>query len=130
MVEGKTYNYDISGELKKAGIKDSVKLVTFPLWKNKLLVRLENLADDEKSAKEVDLRKISYALFKQANIKHPRTITDDDITLKEVSITGNMEISEMKNRKIQWKTIDDGVIDGRVNKAQDKSDILIQLMPM
>jgi hypothetical protein len=32
---------------------------------------------------------------------------DMDISFREVSLTGNMDIEEMLKRKIQWKTMDD-----------------------
>ena len=69
-----------------------VKLITFPTWRNKFTVRLENLNEMGKKA-TVDVRAIGEAYWNEANLKYPRAIAN--ITIEELSITGNMKITEM-----------------------------------
>lgn len=54
---GATYQFSLSNALKKAGVIDTVKLITFPISKNKILVRVENLVDEGVKA-ELDLKAI------------------------------------------------------------------------
>jgi hypothetical protein len=83
-------------------------MVSQPLAKNKILIRLENIADlfdSESTPAKVNLDFVK-ALYKEANSK----ALDDSsmkVQIKEMSLTSNMEIEEMLSRKIQWKTRDD-----------------------
>ena len=57
------------------GIKDTVRLIMFPLAKNRIIIRLENIADkfshpDDPPA-DIDLRRYLDRLWKKAN-KHGR----------------------------------------------------------
>jgi len=48
----------------------------------------------------VDIRAIGEAYWNEANLKYPLAFTN--MTIEELSITGNMKISEMQERKIKW----------------------------
>jgi hypothetical protein len=84
-------------------------MVSFPLAKNKFMVRLENLADaytsqgaaTQNATQSVKLDCIGAAYWNSANVAHPVGIKG--IQVSEKSLTGNMDIEEFKERKIQWK---------------------------
>merc|ERR1719183_383450 len=102
----------LTDDLKKAGVSDKVNLKMFPQWKNKIVIRLENLADpydaDFKTV-TVDVNAVATALWNSANLEHPAKFAS--INIDELSLTGNMKISEMRKRKIQWKTVDDHMLE-------------------
>jgi len=95
--------------LSYAGIKNNVKMVSFPVDRNVITVRLENIADindlGENPAKgeRIAFKWLLQQMWKSAN---GADIDAKDITIKEKSLTGNMDIEEMRERKIQWKTKD------------------------
>ena len=86
-------------------------MVTFPLGKNKFMARLENIADeyttskftgqDNSTTKAVRLECIGSAFWDSANALHPVTIKN--MMISEKSLTGNMDLTEFKARKIHWK---------------------------
>lgn len=49
-IQGKTYSSNLSAALKSAGINETMKLVTFPADRNKIIVRLENLNENNETA--------------------------------------------------------------------------------
>ena len=53
----------------------------------------------------IDLSAIADALWTAGNIANP--VNYDDLEIKELSLTGNMEMKEMWLRKIKWATVDD-----------------------
>ena len=119
-----TFNMEcpfISKTIKEAGVVENVKLITIPLAANKMILRLENVADFLlKGAKTqtVNLNKILEAFGAQGS------------QIKEVTLTGNMEIEEMRQRKIQWKTMDDklpGFGEVKIDKSQDFAAIKLEL---
>lgn len=95
----------LSQDLKNSGIEGSIKLVTMPLAKNKILARIENVADLYDGKQESKMVKTSFAqaLLKSGNVQ-PQ---DMDVQFRELSLTGNMDIKEMLDRKIHWRTMDD-----------------------
>lgn len=96
----------ISEGFKKAGIVDTVKIVHVPKGKNHIHVRLQNLADlydSNSKTYKVSVATIADTLWKYANSLSPVDYTMD---IKEMSLTGNMELKEMWDRKIQWKYAD------------------------
>ena len=97
----------ISEDLKNAGVKDLVKLISLPVSQNKLLLRLENLADvyDGQSATTVDLNKVASALWKSANFFKPVGL--GSVTFNEMNLSANRLLSEMESRRILWPTVDD-----------------------
>ena len=89
------YESNIGKELKAAGIVDMVKLVTIPKSQDRVLIRLENTGDFLiKGAKTqiVDLNKALGALYPSVQ----------SFEVREKSLTGNMDIQEMLDRKINW----------------------------
>ena len=81
---------------------------TIPFSKNKILIRFENIADftnSTNSSKTVDLSQIAISLFNSAN----KDQIFEDVTpkIQEMTLTGNMLIQDMWDKKIQWKTKDD-----------------------
>ena len=85
-----------------------------------MILRLENIGDSLlKGAKTqtVSLTKVLEAF----------NAADSDIT--EVTLTGNMPINEMWDRKIQWKTVDDnkpGFKDVKMDRSQDFNAIKLE----
>lgn len=74
----------------------------------------------------MDIRAIGEAYWNEANLKYPLAFTN--MTIEELSITGNMKISEMQERKIKWKTVDDDMLTDPV--VEDQSDDVKTLNPM
>lgn len=103
-IESRTIKSNLSASLKEAGIQHPVKLLTFPAWKNKLIIRVENLNEANQTA-SVDINKVALAYWKEANLKH--YIEFNELEIEELSVSANMPVSEMQNRKINWKTVDD-----------------------
>jgi hypothetical protein len=82
-----------------SGLQEALSYVTIPLAKNQFELRIENLADvyDNGKTYKVDLNKIADAFWKSANVNYP---IDYSVRIKEMSLTGNMEINEMMDRKV------------------------------
>ena len=102
-----TYNSDLADDLSSAGINGTVKMVALPMAKNTLLVRLENIADlidKESVTRQVALEYALTSMYKAANKGDQK---EPKIEIRERSLSGNMDLSEMLKRKIQWKTVDD-----------------------
>lgn len=94
--------------LAAAGFTDEMKLLMFPLAKNKIQLRIENIADIYNGALEVqtiNLLGLATDLYKQAN----SGASPDSVQIEETSLTGNMSWEELVDRKITWKTTDDSV---------------------
>ena len=79
--------------LKQAGIEGNVKLSTFPLYEDAVLMRFENIGEHEDPV-TIDINMIAKAFSVGAS------------QIEELSLTGNMAIQEKQLRKIQWKTAD------------------------
>ena len=111
----------LSEELVQYGIKGSVKLVSMPLAKNKILVRLENMADLFDLEAEMALVDLNFiqALVKDAN---PNLSGQLSFKWRELSLSGNMDIAEMQERRIQWKTRDDAK--PGLNKSKLSFDVI------
>ena len=96
----------LSADISAAGVTDLVKFVTIPMSANQIRVRLENTGDfliKGASSATVDLEALITALVKENNAAP----VDFTMTIAEKSTTGNMDIEEMWDRKIQWKTMDE-----------------------
>jgi hypothetical protein len=117
------YNFDLqvtgtgspssfSSLLASAGVKDLVDFVTIPLAKNKMLVRLENLSEE---AQQVDLVSVAGAFGAETPY------------IKELSLSGNMDIQEMDARKIQWKTVD-GHQSNKTKRGDDFNNVDLKSM--
>lgn len=98
-------NYTTS--LWNAGIRNTVKLTTIPLARNHVLLRLANLqdpVDGDTSNKTVQLDQVVNAMLQWTN---PSTYSSLTYNVTEKSLTANMDLTEMLNRRIKWKTVDD-----------------------
>ena len=93
----------LSQDLEAAGISGTTKLVLLPLSKNKILVRIENIADPTLD-QQVDLDLLSNALKNSANPKSDLLKSSFSVAITEMSLTGNMPLKEMRDRKIIWNT--------------------------
>ena len=96
---------------------------------NLLLVRLTNYADKFDNATGgvtpyVNIRSVATALYQLAN---PGSNVPQ-IQITETSISGNQPYQTMTMNKIQWKGIDDGIINPPV-LPQDQSPDVIALEP-
>lgn len=94
--------------MKDAGVVDTVKVLPIPKSKNHIHLRLQNMADlYDSNAKtyQVSVSAIAAALWRQANQLKP--VDFSSIKITEMSLSGNMDIKEMRARKIHWITRDD-----------------------
>lgn len=110
----------IAERVKNSGVHGLVKLVTIPQDENKMILRLENIGDFYMTESKTQ----SVNLF---NILEAFNAKGADIT--EVTLTGNMPIDEMWDRKIQWKTMDDnkpGFKDIKTDKSHDFGDVKLE----
>lgn len=107
----KTQNITLAQDLKDAGLVDTVTMVTFPLARNKIMIRLENIGDIYDNAAEttVQLKDIALTLCYYANSMNTFYMWPE-VTITEMSLTGNMPLEELKKRKIQWLTRDDAIL--------------------
>ena len=74
-------------------------MVTQPIERNKILIRLENLADyydDGASPQKVDFSNLCVALWQKANPGVEFSV----ISVQEMSLSGNMPLKDMLSRKI------------------------------
>lgn len=81
--------------MKDAGIADKVKIVTVPMKQNKILMRIQNLADifdQDSTTSQVNLTMVVEGMWKSA---HSLDSEVAPYTLTETSVTGNMPVSEM-----------------------------------
>jgi hypothetical protein len=101
-----------------------MKVETFYNGRNSILVRIENLADffDTQSGSTsvaVNVQTIGEQLFIFAN-KNQATTADFSLTIEELSLTANQPIATMQANKIQWKTVDDGILLSKSHKNHKK----------
>lgn len=85
------------------------RVVMFPLWKNMILVRLQNSADKfDMDAPEltIDMNMMAVSLWNSTN---PQSKQKVDKYVKEVSLTANMAQDEVVKRRegMKWKGQDD-----------------------
>jgi hypothetical protein len=80
-------------------------MVTIPVRKNQILLRVENLSDKVGDIAVVYLDCISSYLVWSANLENPPFQVSHQIV--ETTLTANMDLKEMLDRKLKWKTLDD-----------------------
>ena len=98
---------DLSAALTEAGVNNTVKMIPIPLAIGKFMLRLQNLADpfdSDSKTQHVNKTMVIEALWKSANT--PDAVMKQ-YTVTEKSITGNIDVKEMNDRRLQWKTVDD-----------------------
>lgn len=116
----------LSDDIKAAGVEGTLTYVAMPLSKNKLLFRFENLADlmdGDSKTQNIDGAKLFNAIYTSANGSANTVSTK----VTEMSLTANMSLKEMRDRKVQWKTMDDDKLTSKPFKISDGESI--SLMP-
>ena len=71
-----------------------------------MALRLENIADvydKGASTQKVEIEDLLFALYESAN----GGVKPASVFIYEMSLTGNMKLTEMQERKIKWNTVDD-----------------------
>jgi hypothetical protein len=111
-----------SQNLIDAGVIGKVKIVPIPLAKNKVMYRLENINDFESA--QVNNTLIIESMWKAAN---PSVEIPSEYKLTETSVTGNMPISEMQDRRLKW--ISD-MPEHFINSTPIDEDGIVNLIPM
>lgn len=92
--------FDFGAALKACGVHDDAKVVAIPMGWNKLQLRVENLMDE-------DTRHFNVTGLFEAYWRAGNQVTGakfDSMDIQEMSLTGNMLLTEMENRRIHWKT--------------------------
>jgi hypothetical protein len=115
--------------MEKAGIVGKVKIVTVPQEQNKILMRVQNLADifDQDAATvQVNMATVVEGMWKAA---HSSDSVVQPYTLTETSITGNIPMSEMQSRRLKWKTDDEDKVH-KSNLSYTMDGDMIKLEPM
>jgi len=105
-------------------------MVTFPEAKNKLLIRIENNADiydPDATTRFVDLNQLAYALYQYANNNYHDSLPA--LKIEELSLSANMPIDELRQRKIQWRTRDDEALDRSGDLDQEEGAPVVSLVP-
>lgn len=83
-------------------------MVAIPLEFNVLLIRLENTMDftnPNADKRVIDFQKLLEEMLKYANAGNQDY--NNKMMIDEMSLTGNMKLSDMLARKIKWTTVDD-----------------------
>ena len=126
VTSGKGKASSFSDSIKAQGVSNMVKYVVLPTGKNELLFRFENLADlydKEAQTAKVNIEGVFKAFYAEAN----NNLLPESLDFEEMSLTGNMPLKELRERKIQWKTVDDHKL---VKKTLDIEDgPIIKLEP-
>ena len=82
---------------------DTLRVNFIPLAKMQVMVRVENLQDNfdaQAETESVDINALAQNLWVRANPGVAMPLMD----FIETSVTGNMPVSEMEDRRIKWKT--------------------------
>lgn len=128
------YTYNATKAAQKTYVKldkfEHGKYVAFPLAKNEILVRFENLMDKfdvDATALSVDIEKFALDFYFASNgqIKEPM------VSVQEMDLTNNMLASEAeKVRSYDWKGEDDATFDfSQLEKPADVSPSVFTLEP-
>jgi hypothetical protein len=88
-----------------------MKMEMFILGRNSILLRVENIGDTFDSYgrvlyQTVRIRELVDQLYKVVN----GDSASFTATIEELSLSANMPLQEMLNRKIQWQTVDDATV--------------------
>jgi hypothetical protein len=99
------------------------------LGKNKIQIRLTNLHDSTSDSKTstVNLDKIVAAFWNDANIANSAQV-DYTYVITEKTLTGNMDIQDMLNRKVQWVTEEDDILANsyKMDRDTDFSQVTLE----
>ena len=111
---------------------ESIRIITIPATRNRILIRLENIADyvEQSGGSQTqlfDLESHLDALWKKANAHTGRGYKN--LVIFEASITANMKFQEMVDRKLEWRgeekpwrTVDDGQSESSYKRTKVSSD--------
>ena len=74
-----------------------------PKGRNKILLRLENIADkfDNAATEKIDLGLLAQSLWQRANPCGPEYAS---VSVEEMSLTGNMPVKERLQKHMTWQT--------------------------
>mmetsp|Transcript_523 Transcript_523/g.561 ORF Transcript_523/g.561 Transcript_523/m.561 type:complete len:340 (-) Transcript_523:35-1054(-) len=99
-------NDTVSTDLKNAGVIDQVKLAAFPLARGSVLIRLTNIADylDGNTTYSVNPSAVFEALCRSGNAPTNSTEVCSNYTSTELGLAGNLEKTEVVDRRIHWKS--------------------------
>lgn len=84
----------------KAGVENNVKIAMIPLGKDKVLLRLGNMIDSKDQTAQVNLDEIINGLWQSSNAG----VSIPQYQINETSVTGNILLQEMNDRRLKWKT--------------------------
>jgi hypothetical protein len=117
-------NLDLPLFFQMAGINETIKMVSFPLSLNTLVVRLENIADlYDKDAQTVYLNEFKELLEKMWLSVNSDSNAGVEIDIQEMSLTANMKLEQMEEERIKWRTVDDFKEQYEQKVAESKEDI-------
>merc|ERR1711918_163560 len=90
--------------LKSTGFTDQSKLELFTMGKDSLFMRVENImdifdTDGEVQYIKIKLNQLAHGLYTLVN----GLDTNEDVLIHELSMSGNMNIEDMRNRRAHWK---------------------------
>lgn len=112
--------------VKLSGINGTVSLVTVPMGKNTIMLRIQNLADPYDSTAMASKVRVNDL------VNHMRTYMNKqsvEFKLTETSVTGNMPVEEMQARRAVWHTVDDNMPGFERSKISYDSGDVITLEP-
>jgi hypothetical protein len=113
---------DLALTMKLAGLNSEMKLEQFSMGANKLLMRLENIADTFDSDgklifREVNVVHLADELFRLSNQRASKGKT----AIEEVSLTANQNYNEMSSSRLKWKTLDDKPVEPEAPESLEKT---------
>jgi len=98
--------------------KESLVFRVYPLERNKILARFENLADrfdTDAKAEFVDLNQFAKTFFYDANKNTQYDLSHVEYT--EVSLSNNQPLKDIKN--FEWRGVDDDTFKGGPSPTPD-----------
>ena len=99
------------------------KTVLWPWGRNKIMVRLENIADmfDMWTAAEysVDMQKFAEGFWNMANPSATWDSSKQSVVIEEMDLTLNMLQKEVISKKRKWKGQDDDLIEERIKASPE-----------
>ena len=129
-VEIDNTNINLPQFFQMAGIHDTIKMVSLPLSLNTLVVRLENIADlYDNDAPTVYLTEFKELLEKMWQSANSDSNAQADIDVQEMTLTANMRLDQMEERRIKWRTVDDFKEQFEQSQEEEEGDDQIKLQP-
>lgn len=123
-------NIDLPQFFQMAGINDTIKMVSLPLSLNTLVVRLENIADlYDNNAPTVYLTEFKELFEKMWQSANSDSNAQADIDVQEMTLTANMRLDQMEERRIKWRTVDDFKEQFEQSQEEEEGDDQIKLQP-